>query len=69
MTPFPSGQTAARALLKAALDNETTLNHRSGQFIGGLAFGDLDSLSEKQNHWIGKLLQKADLPPLEGGVA
>lgn len=68
--PFPSGRAAAKALLEAGLKGTTKLTHRSGQFLGGVAFSDADSLSERQADWLGKLLSRANLPPLaEGGAA
>ncbi|WP_294211376.1 hypothetical protein [uncultured Sphingomonas sp.] len=45
---------------------EPTLNYKSGQFLGGIAFSD-QPLSERQERWLSDLLRKHGLPPLAHG--
>lgn len=59
--PFASSQSAARALL--AVDS---LSEREGQFCGGLAYRTAP-ISPKQANWLGILLSRHGLPPLDGG--
>jgi hypothetical protein len=58
-TAFTCHRQAALALLNSGSD----LTWRAGQFLGGLAFSDRPP-SEKQAAWLGKLLERAHLPPL-----
>ena len=57
--PFSDHRKAALALLT---DNRR-LNRRAGQFLGQLAV-DPSPMSEAQADWLGKLLDRASLPPL-----
>lgn len=57
--PFPDPREAALALL----NGNSRLTVKAGQFLGQLAV-DPSPLSESQAHWLGKLLVRADLPPL-----
>jgi hypothetical protein len=45
---------------------EPTLNYKTGQFLGGIAFSD-QPLSERQIRWLSDLLRKHGLPPLANG--
>ncbi|WP_203309632.1 hypothetical protein [Sphingomonas beigongshangi] len=45
---------------------EPTLNYKSGQFLGGIAFSD-QPLTERQERWLSDLLRKHGLPPLVSG--
>lgn len=48
---------------------EPSLNYKSGQFLGGIAFSD-QPLSERQERWLSDLLRKHGLPPFaDGGEA
>ena len=62
--PFSDHRKAALALLT---DNRR-LNRRAGQFLGQLAV-DPSPMSEAQADWLGKLLDRASLPPLADGGA
>jgi hypothetical protein len=61
--PFDSFRSAALALLNAGVE----LRQREGQFLGGVAFFEYEALSAKQAKWLGILLERHGLPPLEGG--
>ena len=61
---FPNHRQAALALLTG----DHRLSRKAGQFLGQLAV-DPAPLSEAQADWLGKLLDRAGLPPLaEGGA-
>ena len=62
--PFPTHREAALALL----NGNQRLSRKAGQFLGQLAV-DSSSMSEAQDDWLAKLLNRASLPPLaEGGA-
>lgn len=61
---FPTHRAAALALLSG----DKRLTRKEGQFLGQLA-ADPTPLSHAQAAWLGKLLDRAGLPPLaEGGA-
>ena len=62
--PFPDHRQAALALLSGGFK----LSRKAGQFLGQLAV-DSSSLSEAQEGWLAKLLERAGLPPLATGGA
>ena len=63
--PFPDHRQAALALLTG----NHRLSRKAGQFLGQLAV-DSTPMSEAQADWLGKLLDRAGLPPIaEGGAA
>lgn len=57
--PFPDHRQAALALLNGS----SRLSRNAGQFLGQLAV-DSTPLSEAQTDWLGKLLDRAGLPPM-----
>ncbi len=59
--PFRNHRDAALALL----NGKSRLSRKAGQFLGQLVV-DPSPMSEAQADWLGKLLQKAGLPPLAG---
>lgn len=62
--PRPDHRPAALALLNGT----SRLSRNAGQFLGQLAV-DPSPMSEAQAAWLGKLLDRAGLPPLaEGGA-
>ena len=61
---FPNHRAAALALL----NGNNPLSRKAGQFLGQLAV-DPSPMSDAQANWLGKLLDRAGLPPLaEGGA-
>lgn len=58
--PFNDHRLAARQLLTV-----TTLTEREGQFLGGLCYRAAP-LSDKQERWLSILLDRHNLPPLNG---
>lgn len=60
--PFSNHRSAALALLNSGV----RLSRKAGQFLGQIAV-DPTTLSEAQLDWLGKLLEKASLPPLATG--
>ena len=60
--PFRTHHAAALALLSKA----APLTRRSGAFLGQLAV-DPTPMTPAQAEWLGKLLSRADLPPLVEG--
>lgn len=62
--PFPDHRQAALALLNGGF----RLSRKAGQFLGQLAV-DSSPLSEAQDGWLAKLLERAGLPPLATGEA
>ena len=61
---FPNHREAALALLSG----NYRLSRKAGQFLGQLAV-DPSPMSEAQTDWLGKLLDRASLPPFaEGGA-
>ena len=54
---------AALALLN---DHVDTLTPKAGQFLGQLAV-TTSPMTQKQADWLGKLLDRAGLPPLDEG--
>lgn len=60
--PFSDHQQAALALL----NGNHRLSRKAGQFLGQLAV-DPSPMSEAQTDWLGKLLDRAGLPPLAKG--
>lgn len=63
--PFSDHREAALALL----NGKHRLSRKAGQFLGQLAV-DSTPMSEAQADWLGKLLDRAGLPPMaEGGAA
>ena len=63
MSPFTSQRAAALALLSS----DSRLSRKAGSFLGQLAV-DPTPLSDKQADWLATLLDRAGLPPLEGGA-
>lgn len=62
--PFPDHRQAALALLTG----NHRLSRKAGQFLGQLAVDPLP-MSAAQTDWLGKLLDRANLPPIaEGGT-
>ena len=62
---FPNHRAAALALL----NGNHRLTRKAGQFLGQLAV-DSTPMSKNQADWLGKLLDRAELPPVtEGGAA
>lgn len=62
--PYLSHRAAALALL----NGRSRLSRKAGQFLGQLAVDPLP-MSEAQAHWLAKLLERAELPPLAEGDA
>lgn len=62
--PFTDHRLAALALLNGTY----RLSRKAGQFLGQLAV-DPTPMSEAQADWLGKLLERADLPAMAEGVA
>lgn len=62
--PFPDHRAAALALLNGT----SRLSRKAGQFLGQLAV-DSSPMSEAQAKWLGKLLDRASLPPMADGGA
>ena len=62
--PFTNHRDAALALL----NGNHRLSRKAGQFLGQLAV-DFTAMSERQADWLGKLLDRAGLPPLAEGDA
>ena len=62
--PFTHQRAAALALLSG----NVRLSRKAGQFLGQLAV-DPSAMSEAQTDWLGKLLDRASLPPLADGGA
>lgn len=60
--PFTSHRDAALALLNRG----EGLSRQAGSFLGQLAV-DPTPVSDKQGAWLGKLLERGDFPPFEGG--
>jgi hypothetical protein len=58
--------TSHRAAALALLTSETRLTRAAGSFLGQLAT-DPTSMTEKQAAWLATLLDRAALPPLDGG--
>ena len=62
--PFRNHRDAALALLNGT----SRFSRKAGQFLGQLAV-DPSPMSEAQADWLGKLLDRAGLPPMaEGGA-
>ena len=57
---FTDHRAAAMAILTSGAD----LRPKEGQFLGGISF-DANPLTEKQKNWLGILLKKCGLPPME----
>jgi hypothetical protein len=57
--PFENHRDAALALLGTS----RRLSRKAGQFLGQLAV-DPSPMSEAQESWLAKLLDRAELPPL-----
>lgn len=53
----------AFALLEAHRSGKAPLSRQAGSFCGQLAV-DPQPLTEKQANWLGKLLERADLPAI-----
>ncbi|MEO1969127.1 MAG: hypothetical protein ABGW87_10495 [Sphingomonadaceae bacterium] len=62
--PFSDHRAAALALLNGT----SRLSRKAGQFLGQLAV-DPSPMSEAQAAWLGKLLDRAGLPPVAEGEA
>lgn len=62
--PFTDHRDACLAVLNSGI----MLTRKAGQFLGG-EYASETSLSEKQREWLGKLLERAGLPPLADGGA
>ena len=62
--PFTHHRAAALALLSPGM----ALTRKAGSFLGQLV-ADATPMTAAQREWLGKLLERASLPPLaEGGV-
>lgn len=61
---FPDHRAAALALLNGG----HKLSRKAGQFLGQIAV-DSSPLSELQEGWLAKLLERAGLPPFAAGGA
>jgi hypothetical protein len=61
---FPNHREAALALL----NNGFGLSHKAGQFLGQLVVNPAP-MTEKQEDWLSKLLEKNQLPPLDAHEA
>jgi hypothetical protein len=61
--PFSDHRRAALALLNGGF----RLSRKAGQFLGQLVV-DVTPMSEPQEGWLAKLLDRAGLPPLAEGV-
>ncbi len=62
--PFQNHREAALAVLNSGI----RLSRNAGRFLGQLAV-DPSPMSEAQADWLGKLLDRAGLPPVaEGGA-
>jgi hypothetical protein len=59
--PFADQRKAALTLLQ----NEVRLTRKAGSFLGQLCV-DPSPMTEKQMEWLATLLERAELPPLEG---
>lgn len=62
--PFTTNSAAAWAALDVARTGGVALTRKSAGFLGETAV-DPTPLSPKQADWLGKLLAKAGLPPLQ----
>jgi hypothetical protein len=60
--PFQTHRDAALALLNAS----DRLTRKAGSFLGQCCVDPMP-LSEAQHSWLSTLLERAGLPPLEGG--
>lgn len=58
--------TSTRSAALALLNGEARLTRAAGSFLGQLV-ADATPLSEKQADWLGTLLDRAGLPPIELG--
>lgn len=63
MTDTRPERAAALLQLTAHAD---TLTPKGGQFLGQIAVSE-NPLTEKQANWLGKMLERAGLPPLDDG--
>ncbi len=55
-----------RAAALALLNGTTRLSRRAGQFLGQLAV-DPSPMTEAQANWLSRLLDRANLPPIQSG--
>ena len=62
--PFTYHRAAALALLNSGM----TMTRKAGSFLGQLV-ADAAPLTTAQRNWLGKLLDRASLPPLADGGA
>ena len=62
-----SKQSAAMALLTLCMNGDVHISRKAGSFLGQI-IADPAPMSEAQTDWIVSLLDKAGLPPLEGGA-
>lgn len=62
--PFNDHREAARAILRAVLNDAGTLRPKEAQFLGGLSF-DANPPTQKQLDWLLGLLDRHGLPTLE----
>jgi hypothetical protein len=60
--------TQHRQAALALLNGENRLSRKAGQFLGQLAV-DPAPMSDRQADWLGRLLNRAGLPPLAPGGA
>jgi len=60
--PFTHHRAAALALLNSGM----TMTRKAGSFLGQLAV-DATPVTDAQRDWLGKLLERASLPPLAQG--
>lgn len=62
--PFTHHRAAALAVLNSSI----TLTRKAGSFLGQLV-ADATPMTAAQSDWLGKLLDRASLPPLANGGA
>lgn len=65
--PFIDHRDAAREVLRSVLANGETIRPKEGGFLGQMAF-DANPMTEKQARWLGALLDRHGLPPMEDAL-
>lgn len=60
-------ETTAWALFEAHRSGTAPLTQKAGSFVGQIAVDPAQPLSEKQQRWLGKLVERAGLSPLADG--
>lgn len=64
--PFSTHCTAAQELLRSAWSGATNLTWKAASFAGQASVST-EPLTERQAHWLNQLLDRAGLPPFDGG--